>query len=126
MLVSCVQPSLPALPFSNIVSIHGLGAHELSSLESLRNSAFVVMEGLQGGDLRMRLLKQVWVCGTLPGKGLLHFEHASGVGLGGKGQEGRMCMNSTSTRTLVAWNGQENPGLGIIGGFKLHINDVQA
>ncbi|GIL66127.1 hypothetical protein Vafri_19725 [Volvox africanus] len=50
---------LRKLHHPNIVSIHGLGAHDLTSLESLRNSAYVVMEGLQGGDLRMMLLRQM-------------------------------------------------------------------
>ncbi|GIM07473.1 hypothetical protein Vretimale_11598, partial [Volvox reticuliferus] len=50
---------LRKLHHPNIVSIHGLGAHDLASLESLRNSAYVVMEGLQGGDLRMMLLRQM-------------------------------------------------------------------
>ncbi|KAG2431212.1 hypothetical protein HXX76_009740 [Chlamydomonas incerta] len=43
----------------NIVSIHGLGAHTLSSLSSLRASAYVVMEACEGGDLKMMVLRQM-------------------------------------------------------------------
>ncbi|PNW73467.1 hypothetical protein CHLRE_14g632860v5 [Chlamydomonas reinhardtii] len=43
----------------NIVSIHGLGAHRLDSLDSLRASAYVVMEACEGGDLKMMVLRQM-------------------------------------------------------------------
>ncbi len=50
---------LTPAPCSNVVCIRGLGAHDLSSLESLRSSAYLVMEAMEGGDLRMMVLKQV-------------------------------------------------------------------
>lgn len=39
--------------------MRGLGARDLSSLATVRSSAYVVMEALEGGDLRMMLLRSV-------------------------------------------------------------------
>lgn len=41
------------------MSIHGIGATGLESLEAVRRSVYVVQEMLEGGNLKMMVLRQM-------------------------------------------------------------------
>eukprot|EP00195_Chlamydomonas_chlamydogama_P013792 CAMPEP_0202899216 /NCGR_PEP_ID=MMETSP1392-20130828/7510_1 /ASSEMBLY_ACC=CAM_ASM_000868 /TAXON_ID=225041 /ORGANISM="Chlamydomonas chlamydogama, Strain SAG 11-48b" /LENGTH=475 /DNA_ID=CAMNT_0049585339 /DNA_START=83 /DNA_END=1507 /DNA_ORIENTATION=+ len=50
---------LRKLKHSNIVSIRGIGAAELQSLDAARRSMYVVMEAMEGGNLKFMVLRQM-------------------------------------------------------------------
>jgi len=43
----------------NIVAILGIGASNLSSLDAMRGSMFVVMESMSGGNLKLLVIRQM-------------------------------------------------------------------
>ncbi len=56
----------------NIVSVRGIGAADLGSLESVRSSMYVVMEVLEGGTLKDMVLRQMTSRCVLGGGSGLH------------------------------------------------------
>lgn len=57
--MGCTSPLPLVAARSNIVAIHGIGASDLSGLEAMRSSMYVVMEAMSGGNLKLCVLRQM-------------------------------------------------------------------
>ena len=54
-----IPPILTTHACSNIVCVRGIGAANLESLDAMRGSIYMVMEAMEGDDLKMMVLRQM-------------------------------------------------------------------